>query len=152
MGDVPSHNTPFLAKLSNIICHTQTGCDATLTDLPFGGLNIIMVGNFHQFPPMATKASAPIIWPCNVENNMHEELVRCHIYEQFDIVIHLKTQVRVTDVGWCDLLHHICNGSCSKHEINMLWGLVLENPTCPLMDFSTLPWKDAVLVTPQHAM
>lgn len=70
-----------------------------------------MVGDFHQFPPVATKASAPLFWPSNVEKDTHEEQVGRHIYEQFDIVVRLKTQVRVTDAEWTDLLRHVHNGT-----------------------------------------
>ncbi|KIO13324.1 hypothetical protein M404DRAFT_18813 [Pisolithus tinctorius Marx 270] len=143
---------PFLAKLSNIISRAHTGADDNSSVLPFGGLNIILVGDFHQFLLVATKASAPLFWPCNMERDTEDELLGRHIYEQFDVVVRLKTQVRVTDPRWLDLLQHIRNGSCSKHHINMLWGLVLDNATCPPTDFHSSPWKDVVLVTPRHAV
>ncbi|KIO11182.1 hypothetical protein M404DRAFT_20672 [Pisolithus tinctorius Marx 270] len=120
--------------------------------LPFGGLNVILVSDFHQFPPVATKASVPLFWPCNVEKDTEDELLGRRIYEQFDIVVQLKTQVRVTDPEWHDLLQHVHNGSCSEHLINMLRGLVLDNATCPPTNFHSSPWNDAVLVTPRHAV
>ncbi|KAI6138418.1 hypothetical protein BKA82DRAFT_949288, partial [Pisolithus tinctorius] len=142
---------PFLAKLSNIISRARTGANDNSSVLPFGGLNVILVGDFHQFPLVATKASAPLFWPCNVERDT-DELLGHRIYEQFDVMVRLKTQVRVTDPGWLDLLQHVWNGSCSEHHINMLRGLVLDNATCPPTDFCSSPWKDAVLVTPHHAV
>ncbi|KIN94128.1 hypothetical protein M404DRAFT_169106, partial [Pisolithus tinctorius Marx 270] len=39
-----------------------------------------------------------------------EELLGRRIYEQFNVVVRLKTQVRVTDAEWVDLLQHVRNG------------------------------------------
>ena len=56
----------FFAKLSNVIGRARAN-RAMHTDDPFGGLNVILVGDFHQFPPVANKASAPLYWPSKPE-------------------------------------------------------------------------------------
>lgn len=122
------------------------------TEDPFGGVNIILVGDFHQFPPAASKALAPLYWPCNMVKDNDQEILGRRIYEQFDIVVRLKTQVQVTDPEWEDLLKHVRNGSCKEEHLTMLQGLMLTDANCPTTDFSCVPWKDAVLVTPHHAV
>ena len=44
------------------------------------------------------------------------------------------------------------HGRLANLDMNMLDGLVLTNALCPRTDFTTLPWKDACLVTPRHAV
>jgi hypothetical protein len=57
----------FLAKLSKIIT-TVLCCDDIGDDsLPFGGLNVVLVGDFHQFPPVVAGRAAPLYYP----NNQH---------------------------------------------------------------------------------
>lgn len=84
-----SYGGIFHSDPSNILQleHGRRRTDATTTDHPFGGVNVILVGDFHQFLPVATKASAPLFWPCQVEKDTHEELVGRRIYEQFDVVV-----------------------------------------------------------------
>lgn len=38
---------------------------ALVSEEPFGGLNVILAGDFHQFPLVATKPSAVLYFPCN---------------------------------------------------------------------------------------
>jgi len=141
----------FFAKLSNIIAQAKAG-RGIVTNEPFGGLNVILVGDFHQFPPVACKASAPLYWPCNHDKDNEMEILGCKLYEQFDTVVRLKTQVRVTDPEWVELLQHARNGSCKEHHLATLRSLILTHDRCPATDFSTSPWKTAVLVTPRHAV
>lgn len=42
----------FLAKISQIVSIVLRSNDKGDNNLPFGGLNVILVGDFHQFPPV----------------------------------------------------------------------------------------------------
>ena len=141
----------FFAKLSNIIACAKAG-RGVITDEPFGGLNIILIGDFHQFLPVASKSSAPLYWPCKHDKDNEMEILGCKLYEQFDTVVKLKTQVRVTDPEWVELLQHVRNGSCKEHHLVTLRSLILNHDQCPATDFTTSPWKNAVLVTPRHTV
>jgi len=141
----------MFAKLSSIISRAKTS-ETCASDEPFGGVNVILVGDFHQFPPVATKPSAALYWCCNPMKDKDKELLGRKLYEQFEVVIRLQTQVRVTDPEWLDLLQHVRYGNCDEKHMNMLRKLTLTHETCPATDFTTLPWKDAVLVTPRHAV
>ncbi|KAI6116456.1 hypothetical protein F5141DRAFT_979600, partial [Pisolithus sp. B1] len=59
-------------------------------DEPFGGMNIILIGDFHQFPPVASKSSAPLYVPSNPMKDTTNEILGLQIYEQFTVVVHLK--------------------------------------------------------------
>lgn len=141
----------MFARLSAIISQAKAH-EGTACDKPFGGLNIILVGDFHQFPPVAAKPSAPLYWLCNQEKDTDNDTVGRQLYEQFDIVVQLKTQVQVTDLDWLDLLQHVRHGDCTETHISMLWKLTLTHNKCPPTDFTSLPWNKALLVTPRHAM
>ena len=118
----------------------------------FGGLNVILVGDFHQFPPVATKPSAALYCRCNPAKDTQNDLLGRKLYEQFDTIIRLKTQVRVTDPEWLDLLQHIRHGNCNERHIAMLRQVIVTHNDCPVTDFTTSPWKDALLVTLRHAV
>jgi len=141
----------MFTKLSGIISQAKAG-DGTGTEEPFGGLNVILVGDFHQFPPVTTKALTALYWPCNPEKDTNSNMLGRKLYEQFDTVVRLKTQVRVTDPEWLDLLQHAWHGTCQESHITMLCHLVLTHNGCPMTDFMLPPWKDTLLVTPRHAM
>jgi len=101
----------MFAKLSSIISCAKAG-EVLASEEPFGGLNVILVGNFHQFPTMATKPSAPLYCPCNPEKDMHNDLLGRKLYKQFNTIVCLKTQVRVTHPEWLELLQHVRHGNC----------------------------------------
>jgi hypothetical protein len=39
------------------------------------GLNIILVGNFHQFPPIVTHMMAPLYWPADSMHDSEDEIL-----------------------------------------------------------------------------
>ncbi|KAG9015872.1 hypothetical protein FRB93_012437 [Tulasnella sp. JGI-2019a] len=89
---------PFFAKSASIIDMTSNALGKeTGSSLPFGGLNVIIVGDFHQFPPVASKQNAPLYWPCNPGKDTLEYIAGHQLYEQFKTVVILKEQVRVVD-------------------------------------------------------
>lgn len=93
-------------------------------DKPFGGVNIILVGDFHQFPPVVSKKSAPLYYPSNNVSDCAEKMTGRKIHEQFTYVVCLKQQVRVTDSVWSDLLQHGRHGNCRAHHIETLRYLI----------------------------
>ncbi|KAF9220916.1 hypothetical protein BS17DRAFT_882097 [Gyrodon lividus] len=60
---------------------------------PFGGLNVILVEGFHQFPPVASKRSAPLYHPCNIAVDTADEMLGRSIYKRFDVVVRSKEQL-----------------------------------------------------------
>jgi len=142
----------LFAKLSRIISQARKSNELSNTDQPFGGMNVILVGDFHQFPPVVTKKSAPLYWPCNSLKDTTNEILGRQIYEQFDVVVQLKTQVRVIDPDWVELLQHVRHGNCKERHLRLLRDMILGHANCPPTDFTTAPWNQAVLITPRHAV
>ena len=138
----------FFAKLSRIISTAMESEE----DKIFGGLNVILVGDFHQFPPVVARLSAPLYWPADSRNDSEDDILGRKIFEQFTTVVQLKKQVRVQDDVWHDVLQHVRHGNCRQEHIDIIKGLVIDDPRCPRTDFNSSPWKDARLVTPRHAV
>lgn len=137
----------LLAKISTIIVRAKGQ-----TEQPFGGLNIILVGDFHQFPPVICHKSAPLYCPSNPQYDSNDALTGRKLFEEFKIVVRLKEQVRVTDPVWNDLLQHVRFGSCKEHHLKLLRSLIISHPDCPPTDYTTKPWNDAILITPRHSV
>ena len=142
----------FFARLSAYIAKGKALTGESDTNKPFGGVNVILSGDFHQFPPVVGGRNAPLFWPCDSSKDSAEELLGRKLYEEFSIVVRLKEQVSVTDPDWLDLLQHVRHGSYRAHHIKLLRSLIITNPSCPPIDFTTPPWNEAVLVTPHHAV
>ena len=139
----------FLARISSTIRTAKALAGVKGSDLPFGGVSVILVGDFHQFPPVTGR---PLYWPIDPLKDDAEELLGRALYDQFETAIRLTEQVRVIDAEWLDVLHHVRNGSCRTHHIEILCSLVLADPCCVTPDFTSYPWNDAILVTPRHSV
>jgi len=63
----------------------------------FGGVNIIILGNFHQFPPVAHSIRDALFYPNNSEMDSSLSMIGRAIYEELTIVVILKEQKRITD-------------------------------------------------------
>jgi hypothetical protein len=141
----------FLANLSRNIGIGKMETGKSPSSHSFGGINIIISGDFHQFPPVATALTEALYFPINFMHSTEAQLGRT-IFEEFTTVIILTEQVRVTDEVWHDFLQHLRNGQVQERHIKMLRTLVLSDSHCLPTDFTTEPWNDAALVTPRHAV
>ena len=138
----------FFAKMSQII---STAMETPKEEV-FGGLNVILVGDFHQFPPVVARRSAPLYWTANPVQDSEDDIIGRKIYEQFTTVVQLNKQIRVQDPIWQDILQHVRYGNCRRQHIDFIKNLIVTNPNCPPTNYATSPWKDARLVTPRHAV
>ena len=59
------------------------------SDEPFGGLNVILVGDFHQFPPVASAGTSALYVPSNPSKDSALAMLGRKLYEQFDVVVRL---------------------------------------------------------------
>lgn len=143
---------PFFAKLCQEIGSAVEPNDIQSREDIFAGLNIILVGDFHQFPPVACRRSAPLYWPSNPSRNKTEEILGRKAYEQFRTVVRLKKQVRVQDAEWNDALQHVRHGNCREKQINLIRQLIITHPNCPTTDYTNERWKNVILITPRHCV
>ncbi|CUA71576.1 Structural maintenance of chromosomes protein 4 [Rhizoctonia solani] len=144
----------FFAQLSRHIQIAKMEYDPTVFDLPFGGVNVILCGDLHQFPPVAVSSHGALYNPTKPGTSPSQinQAAGRSLYEKFDTVVTLKTQVRVSDIGWRDFLNTLRRGLVKDHHIKMLKDLVLTNPNCKQPDFGSALWRDCVLVTPRHSV
>jgi hypothetical protein len=138
----------FLAKLCQIISKAMEMKDEDV----FGGLNVILAGDFHQFPPVVARQSAPLYWPADSFHDSEDDILGRKIYEQFTTVVQLKKQVRVQDEVWHDVLEHVRHGNCRREHIDIINNLIVTNVHSPHTDYTKPPWKDARLITPRHSV
>ena len=90
----------FLAKIAKRISIGKQTSDADDEGFSFGGLNVILCGDLHQFPPVAKGNQDHLFRPSQLDCDPKECLIGRAIYEQFKTVVILKEQKRVTDPVW----------------------------------------------------
>lgn len=129
----------------SITCAGEGGPDSTV---PFGGSDIFITGDFHQFPPVGQyKKALYILFPFNRRCEIGRNL-----YLQFQTVVLLNQQMRIIDHSWSDILRRARSGDCSAEDIASVQHLVLTDPSCDVPDFSSAPWEDAILITPRNSV
>jgi hypothetical protein len=90
----------FLAKMAKNISIGKQTLETDEDGLSFGGLNVILCGDLHQFPPVAKGNRDHLFRPTDPNRDLKECQIGRAIYEQFNTVVILKEQKRVTDPVW----------------------------------------------------
>lgn len=132
--------------LSNTLPHPNS------SERPFGGVNVILCGDFHQFPPVAGGTSSALYHPNRPGIDSADVSLGGKTYTQFKTVVILRRQVRVSDPVWRDFLTCLRVGKLKPDHESMLNSLVLTHPRCIPTDFNSETWKDVSLVTPRHSV
>jgi hypothetical protein len=138
----------FFARLSRNISIAKNAEN----DDSFGGLSVILLGDFHQFPPVARPIRDALFYSYNAERDGPTSQIGRAIYEQFSTVVILKEQKRVSDPVWLDFLQHLRQGQVNESHLRMLRSLIVRRQAGMSTNFHIDPWRDAVLVTPRHAV
>lgn len=125
--------------------------NADLT-VPFGGMNTLLMGDFHQFPPVSNPCAALYNSPTCGKPEPSPWSVECSIYLQFQTVVTLVKQQCITHGVWMNILERARTGDCMLHDLWEICKLVLTNPQCELPNPSTPPWDDMVLITAWNVM
>ena len=115
----------------------------------FGGINVILCGDIHQFPPVATAKADALYNPISTTFDSINSTIGRQIYEEFTTVVILKEQNRIKDPIWLDFLQCLRFGQVEPRHLKILRSLLIQNNHD---DYSTPPWSDAVLITPRHAV
>lgn len=140
----------MLAWVSRVISMAKEAAGCETGDRPFGGISVIIVGDFHQFAPVSAK---PLYHPPDPSKAERKEGAIGHnLYKDFGTVVILKQQHRVTDPQWVDFLQHARHGQCEPRHLTYLRSLVMTSPNCNVPDFNEAPWNRAVLITSRHSV
>jgi hypothetical protein len=115
----------------------------------FGGMDVIDFGDFHQFPPVGNPSAA--LYCDRPETDDAHGLKGRSIFLEYDKVVILREQMRVTDQVWTGILSRLRTGDCSEEDLRQVRRLVLTNPECDVPDFTSPPWNDVTLITPRNA-
>ncbi|KAJ6495753.1 hypothetical protein C8R47DRAFT_956735, partial [Mycena vitilis] len=102
--------------------------------------------DFHQFPPVGDATNALY---CRT-NSKTQATIGYAIFQQFNTVVTLTEQKRITDIPWKNLLSRLRTGECTKEDMETLNSLLVTHPSCDVPDATTPPWDASVLVTPRH--
>ncbi|PSS08934.1 hypothetical protein PHLCEN_2v3424, partial [Hermanssonia centrifuga] len=141
----------FLVDIERNVSIGMQGGEGFLAGQSFGGLNVILCGDYHQFPPVAKGKEEYLFEPADITHHQEQSIIGRRLYEEFSVVVILHQQMRVTDEVWRDLLVHLRNGQVQSRHIACLRSLIINRPGCEA-NFTELPWKNASLVTPRHAV
>jgi hypothetical protein len=121
----------FLSQATGVVC---TGIQSVDLSIAFGGLSIMLLGDFHQLLPMAnSERELYYSFPPDDSSTFGRSF-----YEQFDVVIKLEEQMRITDVEWDAILKRAQMGDCTKDDMEELRKLVLANSKCVMSQISLL--------------
>ena len=143
----------FLATLSHNISISKQGSPSEKPSYSFGGINVILCGDLHQFPLVAKESQDCLYQPTNLVHNSMECQISHASYEEFQTVVILKEQMQVMDPVWWDLLVHLRHGQIQEQHIQILHSLILHrSQTKESVDFKSEPWSSAPLITPRHAV
>ncbi|KAH9971591.1 hypothetical protein BGW80DRAFT_1159948, partial [Lactifluus volemus] len=141
----------FLSKIERNVSIGKQGSQI-FPDWTFGGLNVVLCGDLHQFPPVAKGSGEFLFTPNKPGVDSQECQSGGEIYKEFKTVVILKEQKRVTDPVWHRMLTHLRAGEMTIEDVQMLRELVIGHSSESDVDFGVEPWSNAALVTPRHAV
>ena len=142
----------FLARLSRNIAIGMDTTNTAFANQSFGGLNVILCGDLHQFPPVAVKWNGALYRPLYPSNDDFDNQIGRGIYEEFTMVVILQQQNRVTNPEWISFLTHLRLGQATSADVRLLKSLVMTPDGMKDLDMSRPPWNETCLVTPWHSV
>lgn len=147
----------FIDEISMIGCKmlykiSEALIEAKGNTAPFGGINIIVAGDFAQLPPVGeTRLSASIntLQTQRATNKGQENVNGKLLWLSFQTVVILKECMRQTgpeNAALVKLLDHLREGKCTDNNYDMLSSRVLEN-----VDIDWSQWRDTPIIVTENA-
>ncbi|CEL58884.1 hypothetical protein RSOLAG1IB_12210 [Rhizoctonia solani AG-1 IB] len=140
-----------LAEISQMISIGKQKEGENNSTLAFGGINVIIAGDFHQFPPVIGGGGNGALYTPVGPKATSKMVIGRTIYEQFRTVVLLKKQYRAEDDEWRGVLTRARHGKCTPKDVAIVRDLILD-PTRDKDLLNREGWADAVLVTPRHSV
>ncbi|KAF9489760.1 hypothetical protein BDN71DRAFT_1435175 [Pleurotus eryngii] len=133
IGGMTLHSWAVVWVNPKVCC--QTKCHAGNCSMgAFGGVNVILFRDLHQFPPVVKTGALYYSDMPSVGLSLGQRL-----FEAFTTVVTLTQQMRVRDPLWTVLLGRLRVGGCTKDAIVMVKLLVLTNGSYTKPDFTVKP-------------
>ena len=117
--------------------------------IPFGGVDIIFLGDFIQFRPVK---DTPLYSSWSKLKKMKNSLsaiqmhLGAHFWSQLNNIILLTEQMRCTDTVYLELLNRLREGKCTESDITLLNGRVV-GPNVDITSFVDVP-----IITPGNQL
>lgn len=108
-------------------------------DKPFGGINMILVGDFAQLPPCADRK-------LYVQPHAEVNSGSFQLYREFKTVIYLQRIQRQTDEGFIDFLTAVRNGKVTKKH----YDYIINRATSRLPQSELKKFENAVRIMPTN--
>lgn len=84
---------------------------------PFGGVQLLMIGDLYQLPPIVREEEAPLLQPYYKHSFFFESQALRH---STFVTVELDTIFRQTDNRFVDLLNALRNNTLSSNEVDLL--------------------------------
>ncbi len=130
----------FLAKLHRNLVRAKH----EMPTEPFGGMDVIFVGDFAQFAPIR---STPLYYGMDKETKMKAIHSQCHVdrefgrtlWQQITHVVILTEQNRVKDTSYSEMLTRISQGEGTLNDRKLLNSRLITRVNIDEERFSTAP-------------
>ena len=90
IDEISMFMTDFITLTSQVTGSVKTGIGTVDLTVPFGGMNFLLLGDLHQFPPVANPSGALYSTPGHSKKETSTRVVSCNIYHQFQTVVTLE--------------------------------------------------------------
>src|ERR1700677_1750349 len=98
----------LITLLSQVAGKVRAGDGSANSTTPFRGLNVMLMGDFHQFPPVGNSKAALYSNPPSRKT----AIIGKATYMQFQTVINLMQQWRIRNSRWMEILQNAQQGEC----------------------------------------
>jgi hypothetical protein len=148
----------FIDEISMIGCKmlyqiSEALIEAKGNTSPFGGINLIVAGDFAQLPPVGESrltASIDTSQTRQTSKRGQENVFGKLLWLSINKVVILKQSMRQTgpeNVLFVDLLSRLREGRCTNEDYDLLSSRVLQN----MMDIDWEKWKDTPIIVSENA-
>ncbi|CAF1272418.1 unnamed protein product [Rotaria sp. Silwood1] len=145
----------LLARLHEIL----TIAKSSDPSVPFGGINIVLFGDYMQYSPVLDKAlfidvfmesSSSMANSTSVsKRSLSEYEIQCQVGRalilQVNVVVKLTIQMRVDDTEYLGALDRLRFGECNMNDYELFRSLIIGRPGA-IQSLSDIPWNDAPIL------